>query len=572
MSLLCGYFGHRDDGRLREMADHARHQGLSKIEHFHFKDLHIAYASDACSSKLAGIAHNEQTLIALAGMPHCSGCETPQGLLEKLTSDERDFSELLDSLTGSYVGIIIHRDCTYLLRDKSGRRTLFYHHKGDHFSFATETRILYKAAHFSPTLRPASLAQYLALSYVPSENTMLEGIHEMMSGSYYDAQTREQHRYFQPEYDQQIECDDWVGEFRKRFHESIERTRPREMDDFAVFLSGGIDSSIVTAALAEIYGADKVNTFGIHFGEHFPNELEHIRAVAAHTGVKCEEVEVNPKSFLPCLHEIVENLNDPIGDPVTMPNYLLAKHVATQGYSGVYNGEGGDPIFGGPKNMTMLLHHWYGSKNEQPENHREKAYLASYRRSYEEINHLLTPEWQRKISAENDLEAILSPMFQTAQPESFLKKLLLINMRQKGAHLILPKVERMLGAHGITPLSPLFDESLIQLCMQLPGEHILKNGIEKIILKQAFRGKLPDSIIDRPKSGMRVPVHYWMKGEMRRYAKKVLSKKRLNSTGIFDPKRVQQLLNYETNEGPGRYGIKLWMLLTFELWREKVFD
>ncbi len=77
--------------------------------------------------------------------------------------------------------------------------------------------------------------------------------------------------------------------------------------------------------------------------------------------------------------------------------------MAAQGHQGVYNGEGGDPIFGGPKNMTMLLHHWYG--NEQPDNHREKAYLASYRRSYEEINHLLTPEWQRKINAEQDLEA-----------------------------------------------------------------------------------------------------------------------------------------------------------------------
>jgi asparagine synthase (glutamine-hydrolysing) len=92
-----------------------------------------------------------------------------------------------------------------------------------------------------------------------------------------------------------------------------------------------------------------------------------------------------------------------------------------------------------------------------------------------------------------------------------------------------------------------------------------------MILKQAFRGKLPDSIIDRPKSGMRVPVHFWMKGEMKRYIRKVLSKKNLDRTGIFDPKRVKQLLNYETNEGPGRCGIKLWMILTFELWREKVF-
>lgn len=569
MSLLCGYIGKRDDSRLDRMAKIARHQGLKSKQNHHFNDqLHLTYAADTCSNKLTGVAMDQHSMIAIIGMPVYPGCETANDLLEQVTTSGLT---ILNKLTGSYVGIISYKNKLTLFRDKAGRRTLFYTDSNETLSFASESRILSKDPSFSPDLSPASLAQYLAFSYVPGENTMLRGLKELKSGNALDTQTKQQSPYFQPEkeLDQNTHPKDYVENFREQFYQSIERTRPAWMENFAVFLSGGIDSSIVTAALADQYGADKVKAFGIHFGEHFPNELEHIRVVAKHTGVECEEVEVNPKSFLPCLHEIVENLNDPIGDPVTMPNYLLAKHVAAQGYQGVYNGEGGDPIFGGPKNMTMLLHHWYG--NHSTQNHREQAYIASYRRSYEEISTLLTPEWQAKINTTRDLEATLSPMFQTPHPQSFLKKLLLINMRQKGAHLILPKVERMLGAHGITPLSPLFDESLIELCMQLPGDLILKNGIEKVILKEAFRSKLPASIIDRPKSGMRVPVHYWLKGEMKRYAKKMLSKKRLERSGIFDPKRVKQLLNYETKEGPGRYGIKLWMLLTFELWREDMF-
>jgi len=501
-------------------------------------------------------------------MPHCQ----IKNLLEKLSrsNSSETVRDILNSIHGSYSGLIHHHNKTYLFRDKAGKRTLFFSKINDQLYFATESSILYKLELFSPSLSPSSIAQYLAFSYVPGENTMLNGIKEVLSGSYVDTLTCEQHRYFLPENNTTDHHINWIEEFHQRLDQSIERSRPSHMNEFAVFLSGGIDSSIITAALASKYGSKKVKAFGIHFGEKFPNELEYIRTVAKYTGVECEEVEVNPKSFLPCLHEIVDQLNDPIGDPVTMPNYLLAKHVSQQGYHGVYNGEGGDPIFGGPKNMTMLLHHWYGT--QQSNNHREQAYLASYRRSYEEISYLLTPEWQAKINQEEDLESVLTPMFQQEVPNSLLKKLLLINMRQKGAHLILPKVERMLGAHGLTPLSPLFDESLIQLCMQLPNDLILKNGIEKVILKKAFRNKLPDSIIDRPKSGMRVPVHYWFKGEMKRYAKKVLSKKRVNDAGIFDYQRVKQLLKYNTNEGPGRYGIKLWMLLTFELWREKVFE
>jgi asparagine synthase (glutamine-hydrolysing) len=83
---------------------------------------------------------------------------------------------------------------------------------------------------------------------------------------------------------------------------------------------------------------------------------------------------------------------------------------------------------------------------------------------------------------------------------------------------------------------------------------------------------LPASVIDRPKSGMRVPVHFWLKGEMKRYARKILSRRELRRAGIFRPERVKQLLRYDIEEGRGRYGLKLWMLLTFEIWRRIVIE
>jgi asparagine synthase (glutamine-hydrolysing) len=154
----------------------------------------------------------------------------------------------------------------------------------------------------------------------------------------------------------------------------------------------------------------------------------------------------------------------------------------------------------------------------------------------------------------------------------FLNKLMAINIRLKGAHLILPKVERMLAASGIAPLSPLFSEEMVRLSMQLPPRLKLSRGVEKVILKRAFASRLPESVIERPKSGMRVPVHFWFQGEMRRYARSILSSKAIRAAGIFQPQRVKQLLDYSTEEGPGRYGLRLWMLLTFELWRRIVIE
>ena len=106
----------------------------------------------------------------------------------------------------------------------------------------------------------------------------------------------------------------------------------------------------------------------------------------------------------------------------------------------------------------------------------------------------------------------------------------------------------------------------------MPPRMKLRNGIEKYALKLAYQELLPKEILERPKSGMRVPVHYWFQKELKRHARKLLRKRNVSEAGIFAPDRVRQLLRYDTQEGPGRYGLRLWMLITFETWRRHVFQ
>ena len=91
-------------------------------------------------------------------------------------------------------------------------------------------------------------------------------------------------------------------------------------------------------------------------------------------------------------------------------------------------------------------------------------------------------------------------------------------------------------------------------------------------MKEAYRDVLPAEVIQRPKSGMRVPVHFWFKGPLRRYARSLLNRRSLEQAGIFDPHRVRQWLKYDIDQPNGRYGLRLWMLLTFELWRRMVIE
>ena len=108
-------------------------------------------------------------------------------------------------------------------------------------------------------------------------------------------------------------------------------------------------------------------------------------------------------------------------------------------------------------------------------------------------------------------------------PDYFLNRLMITNMRLKGANLILPKVDRMLGAHGVTPLSPLFDPALIRLSLRMPPRMKLRAGVEKDVLNRAFADVLPSAVVERAKSGMRIPVHSWFQNELKRTADDVLS-------------------------------------------------
>ena len=492
-----------------------------------------------------------------------------------------DLQSFLRSLRGSFAMRIDEGDSIHLGRDAAGRRSLYYAVHDGRLIYASEPKAILAVPGFPRRLRPAAVAQYLTFSFIPGPATMLEGIFALPPGCLvsFDLTTRtlgEIQRYHFPEECEPGEAehvDDqerWVRQFNDRFAQAIDRLRPNA-DPYAVFLSGGIDSSIVTARLAELSPSRPVDTFAIHFGKNYPNELEYSRAVARQSQTNHHEIAIEPRAFLPRLHEFIRALDEPIGDPVALPNFELARIVGND-FATVFNGEGGDPLFGGPKNVPMMLHHWYGSRRTQQPGHRERAYLASYRRGYEELQHLLTPEFRVGIDEGRDLESILTPYFSSPSPGLLINKLSLINMRLKGAHLILPKVERTLAAHGLAPLSPLFDEDLIDLSFRLPPRLKLDRGVEKIIMKKAFLGRIPQAVIDRPKVGMRVPVYHWMQGELRRYARSILSPRRLRADGIFDERRVKQLLDYRTEEGPGRYGIRLWMLVTFHIWKEIVLD
>ena len=579
MDAIYGFTGPPDPALADRMAGALRHRGHRHAVDSVTDECTIGHVTDFDPHDRrrlgVGLDEREDLSVAVVGFLTAGqhGVPQPGDLLETY---RRQGPSIFESLSGAFIVVLRDGDNLILARDGAGVRTAYFARCKKRFVFASEPKAILCASDFRRELRPAAVLQYLTFSFVPGSGTMLSNMHELLPGHFVTlngAADPTPERYFHFEDpdnngDRLRTQSNWVERFRTTHESAVARRLPHS-EPVGVTLSGGLDSSIVTAEVARQH-SDRVLSYAIHFGNGYPNELEFAKSVATRCETEHHEIEIRPVDFLPRLREAIWHLDEPIGDPVTMPNFEVSRRIAGD-VCFVFNGEGGDPCFGGPKNIPMMLAHWYGGVPRR-RHFREYAYLASYRRCFDDLEHLLTPEFLAEIDFERDLVGVLTPFFETESPSRFLDKLAAINIRLKGAHLILPKVERMTGATGLVPLSPLFDEELIRFSFTMPPQLRLAAGIEKVVLKEAYADALPEAVIHRPKSGMRVPVHYWFRKEMRRYAKRLLSRRSLKAEGIFRPQRVKQLLDYDIEEGPGRYGLRLWMLITFEIWRRITLD
>lgn len=573
MGAIFGFTGQTDANLRQRMAAALAHRGRAGSQYDETPAATLGYLARfeepiRCRHG-SGLYVEGERAIALAGFLTGHHPSLPEILAQYV----REGIAALGSLRGAFVLALRDGDTIHLVRDGAGARTVYYARHDGRWLFAAEPKGVLATPGFPRRIRPGAVAQYLTFSFVPGSDTMLEGLYELLPGHAVslsgDAQSELRRLFvFETVEKEDGSAEHWTGRFREEFGRAVADRLPPE-GRVGLFLSGGVDSSIVAAELAR-QCPQRLKSYAIHFGPDLPHELDFARAVAERLRIEHEEVLIRPRAFLPRLRKMVWHLDEPIGDPITMPNFELSSHVGRE-TCWVFNGEGGDPLFGGPKNIPMLLHHWYGGI-DRADRFRERMYLASYRRCYDELDHLLTPDWRARFDRCGVLEDLLTPFFVCERPAQFLDKLTAMNIRLKGAHLILPKIERMTAAWGLVPLAPLFDERLILLSFRMPTTMKLCRGVEKVVLKRAYENELPRSVIDRPKSGMRVPVHYWFQGELKRYARKILNPREICKHGIFDPVRVKQLLDYNTEEGPGRYGLRLWMLLTFEIWRRIVVE
>ncbi len=454
----------------------------------------------------------------------------------------------------------------WLGRDRVGARTLYY-----------TTTPLQRVAPRLSTLNPyhnkeldlIALRDYLSCAFVPGERTMWQQVRELPPGTFMCLGVdREPQPYWQLGVDIQnptLSLAQHAAQLRLLLEQIVRESLPGD-EPVGAYLSGGLDSSCVTAIVSQLH-RQPIHTYSIHFGPDCPNELEFSSLVAAHCGTEHHIIEITPQQMWELLPITMANLDDPIGDPLTVPNYIMGQ-IARQNVNVIFNGEGGDPCFAGPKNKPMLLDALYSQittassfQSDYIGDKNLEAYLNSFQKCFADLPQLLHPEIWAAVQTEPSLFA---PHL-TAADTSYLNRLMLLNIRYKGADQILTKVNNMTRAAMLEARSPLFDQRIVELSLQIPPQYKLAGADEKAVLKQAVADLLPEAILTRPKSGMMVPVNLWFAREWQRRARSLLLNKKAAIAPYLDQKVIKNWLEYRGDTWR-RYGVKLWLLTSLEIW------
>ncbi len=497
---------------------------------------------------------NREELLQKLGIKinhNCSNQQIVAQLWEKYNS------ECLNLLLGMF-GFVVW-DCEkqelYLIRDAIGSRTLYYTTTGLSYWIAPKLRTL--TPYRSDNLDLVALRDYLCCAFVPGERTLWQDIKEIRPGTFLQMPSQQVYHYWQLK-EQIIDINQslaWYGEKLRFLLEQVVKEYLPKNQPVGIFLSGGLDSSSITAIAAKLHSAP-IHTYSIHFGTETANELEFSNLVAEHCQTQHHILEITFRDMWERLPETMAYLDDPIGDPLTVPNLLIGR-IARENVQITLNGEGGDPCFGGPKNQPMLINSLYGAINNQDS---LQAFLISFQKCTLDLPQLLKAEiWQ---SLKNESSVFYDDLNADV---NYLNRLMALNIKFKGADQILTKVSNLTQAADLQGLSPLFDQRVVELSMQIPPEYKLSGVEEKAVLKKAVSDILPDRIIHRPKSGMMVPVQLGFRKYWQREARKLLLNRNSQISAYINQDILREWLDFKGDVW-GRYGVKLWLLVSLEIW------
>jgi len=504
-------------------------------------------------------------------------------------------TDCLSRLNGMFAVALYDEQCQtiFLARDRAGEKPLFYHHANGTLWFASELKGLMAAPALPRRINPESLDCYLAMGYVPGERCILQGFNKLPPAHAlrFDMRTGEVKvwRYWQlPELDSaavqgQVDEPSLLDQLETLLEDAVRRQLVADVP-VGVLLSGGVDSSLVTAMA--VRASTKVKTFTIRFPGHGKlDETKHARLIARHFDTEHVELEAQPTT-VDLLPRLARQFDEPMVDSSMIPTFLVSQLVR-QHCTVALGGDGGDELFGGYGHYGRLL--WMQSRlGLIPWSLRQTVSLAAERllpvglkgRNWLQglgvdlenglplIASYFDATTRRRLMAQHagwrtSAESVLNG--RVPQHPDLLQRATRMDFANYLAEDILVKVDRASMLNSLEVRAPLLDYRLIEFAFgKVPSCLKATTQEKKILLKRLTSRVLPPEFDRQRKQGFSIPLADWLKaGAFRELFHNVL----LDSQSVFDQRTVRGLL--EGQDRGRNNGERLFALVLFELWRRE---
>ena len=497
------------------------------------------------------------------------GCESVP-LLSENTIAGISAAGVFDNLD---VWVRLESNRLILGREAFGRVSLFWTQQKGVIWFASQLQLLLEVIE-KPEVSISGLYGYSCFSYVPNPLTAVNEVFSVPAGTeiiWEDVDNPQFRSIYQwCESKSQIQDENTAVSQLQVLLKNAIQTQIADLKDepVGVFLSGGLDSSIVAALLVE--AGVKVRAYTLDFGNVGIPEYPYAEQVAQFLNIPLVKVDASPGKIKKALIPTVKALDLPFGDGVTVPLYLL-NQVASQETQIVFNGEGGDQLFAGWTNKPLIAAGIYQSEHPNQEESFIQQYLRTFHRLWGYEKRVYQPKIYAHIQGLNAQDWLLNALDSSFCP-SLLHRLRRASLMLKGAQNIHPRATALSFAHGLAVQSPFCDLLLAEWTFQLSGELCLHGACEKYILKRSVENLLPSEIVWRQKRGMGVPLTSWCLNDYWHDIGNWLNPGILNADNCFIPDLAAQIVTGELGGAiqGRRIGESLWLLTMWQLWRYHV--
>jgi asparagine synthase (glutamine-hydrolysing) len=498
-----------------------------------------------------------------------------------------DAIAMLDGMFG--LAIWDNRTRTLILaRDRAGEKPLFYTRVGREIVFASELQCILQHPEISKELDPIAVAEYLRLGYVPEPRTMFKSIRRVEAGTFMRfAEVGQQTvRYWDPAsfVIEPRSPRDAVAELQRLFENAVTK---QVMSDVpvGVFISGGLDSSLLATLASRAIGVDKVHTFSAQFAEASYDESEDAAELARWMRTTHIPVRTDEETLLEALQHVTNGVAEPIADAAVLPTFLLARE-ARKHVKVILSGEGADELFGG---YPTYLGHKIAPKYDA---------LPAFLRNAVRGGIAKLPSSGKKVTLEFLLKRFVSDAekpwverhlswFGTGLPDDValtnelpelpsagpypnepLLGAMLLDYRGYLRDNLLVKVDRATMLSSVEARAPYLDHYLTSFALSLPAQLRVRRFETKWVLKKAAEKWLPKSVIYRRKRGLSVPIASWINHGLRGEVDRLLAPERLRADGLMNEGRVTSLLD-EHRSGRANHAKALWAIVMLQYWLEK---